>query len=142
MGFGRAFKVWWQRLHLKRTFGQRGELAAARYLKRKGYRIVARGNRAPLGELDLVAVDGRTVVFVEVKTRQTQDAGHPAEAVDTAKQRQLTRLAVDFLRSHRLLDHPARFDVVAVTWAEGKRRPTIEHYQNAFDALGRWEFYS
>jgi putative endonuclease len=142
MAFGRAFRAWWQRVHPKRTFGQRGEAAAAKYLKRKGYRIVAHGNRTPWGELDLVAVDGRTVVFVEVKTRQTQDAGHPVEAVDGAKQRQLTRLAVDFLRGHRLLEHPSRFDVVAVTWAEGQRRPMIEHFENAFDAVGQWEFFS
>jgi putative endonuclease len=133
---------WLRRLFPRKTLGQRGEAAAARFLKRLGYKIVARSNRLDPGELDLVAVDGRTVVFVEVKTRQSGDAGHPSEAVDAAKQRRLTRLAVTYLKRHRLLDYPARFDVVAVTWPDGQRHPLIEHFPNAFDAVGKGEFYS
>ncbi len=71
------------------TLGRRGERAAVKYLKRQGYIILHRGYRILGGELDVVAVDGHTVVFVEVKTRTTHDAGHPAEAVDQNKQRQL-----------------------------------------------------
>lgn len=118
----------------RQTLGQRGEAAAARFLRRRGFRIVGRGVRSGLGELDLVAVDGRTVVFVEVKTRQTGDQGHPAEAVDRAKQRRLTVLATAYLQRHGLLNHPARFDVVAVTWPDG-RRPHVEHIRNAFEAV-------
>ena len=132
---------WLQTLLGKRPLGERGERAAARYLKRRGYKILARGNRLAPGELDLVALDRDTVVFVEVKTRRSTDAGHPDEAVGPAKQRRLTRLAVTFLKRHGLLERPARFDVLAVTWPEGQR-PTIEHFQNAFDAVGRDEFYS
>ena len=116
--------------------GPRGEQAAARYLRRQGYKIVARGERSPLGEIDLVAVDGRTVVFVEVKTRESQDSGHPADAVTPDKQRRLTRLALAYLKRHRLLENPARFDVVAITWPAGARQPTIEHFRAAFDATG------
>src|SRR6267154_2058856 len=65
-----------------KTLGQRGEAAAARYLKRLGYVIVARGSHIRRGEIDLIAVDGRTIVFVEDKPRVSHDAGHPAEAVD------------------------------------------------------------
>src|SRR3954468_5252024 len=83
-----------------RPLGRRGEDAAARYLKKLGYVIVARGHRDNIGEIDLVAVDGRTVVFIEVKTRTTHDAGHPADAVDEAKQRRLTRLALSYLKRH------------------------------------------
>ena len=75
-----------------KSLGARGEAAAARLLKRKGYTIVARSDRSRLGEIDLVAVDKRTVVFVEVKTRPSHDTGHPADAVDEDKQRRLTRL--------------------------------------------------
>jgi len=125
-----------------KPLGARGEEAAARYLKRLGYRIVARSDRLKPGELDLVAIDRDTVVFVEVKTRQSAEAGHPSEAVNAAKQRRLTRAAVTFLKCHGLLESPARFDVVAVTWPAGQRHPTIEHIPNAFDAAGRWEFYS
>lgn len=116
--------------------GQRGEAAAARYLRRRGYRIVAQGDRGQLGELDLVAVKKRTVVFVEVKTRQSQAAGNPGEAVDDDKQRRLTRLALSFLKRHGLLEYPARFDIVAVTWPEGQSRPSIEHFEHAFEAVG------
>src|SRR4051794_21091119 len=65
-----------------KTLGQRGEAAAARFLKRLGYTIVGRGSHIRRGEIDLIAVDGHTIVFVEVKTRISHDAGHPAEAVD------------------------------------------------------------
>jgi putative endonuclease len=119
-----------------RSLGQRGEAEAARYLRGLGYKIVARGSRSHLGELDLVAVDGQTVVFVEVKTRESSSGGHPAEAVTAEKQRRLTRLGVAFLKRHGLLEYPARFDVVAVTWPEGARRPTIEHIASAFPATG------
>jgi putative endonuclease len=133
---------WRRRFFPEKTLGQRGEAAAEVYLRRRGYKTLARGARCGHGELDLVMLDRPTIVFVEVKTRSTHDAGHPAEAVDNEKQRRLTRLAVSFLKRHRLLEHPARFDVIAVTWAAAERRPIIEHIENAFDAVGKWEFYS
>jgi putative endonuclease len=118
-----------------RSLGERGEAFAARYLRRLGFKIVGRSVRTKLGELDLVAVDGRTVVFVEVKTRQSEDQGHPAEAVDFAKQRRLTRLATAYLQRHGLLDNPARFDIIAITWPGGRGRPQVEHIRNAFEAV-------
>lgn len=130
---------WWPRA---KTLGQRGEATAARFLEKKGYLIVARSDRMRHGELDLVAVDQRTVVFVEVKTRRSHEAGHPADAVDDDKQRQLTRLALMYLKRHHLLEYPARFDVVAVTWADDSREPVIEHYENAFPAVGKWQLFS
>ncbi|MEN6450560.1 MAG: YraN family protein [Thermoguttaceae bacterium] len=132
----------WRRLFPEKPLGRRGEDAAARFLRRRGYRILARGDQFGPGELDLVALHRKTIVFVEVKTRQSHEAGHPAEAVDDVKQRRLTRLAVSFLKRHRLLDRPARFDVIAITWPAGKWFPTIEHIKNAFEAVGRDEFYS
>lgn len=120
------------------TLGQQGEAAAARYLRRLGYKILVRGDR----ELDLVAVDGRTLVFVEVKTRRSTDAGEPADAVDQVKQRRLTRLALGYMKRHGLLAYPARFDVIAVVWPEGARRPQIEHFKNAFQAQGFDGLYS
>src|SRR5688572_13894401 len=115
-----------------KPLGRRGEDAAARYLRRLGYTIVARGHRDHIGELDLVAVDGRTLVFIEVKTRTTHDAGHPADTVDEAKQQRLTRLALSYMKRHDLLEYPARFDVIAVTWPD-RGRPTIEHFKSAFE---------
>ena len=129
----------WRRHH---SLGQRGERAAERFLRRRRYKIVARGERGRLGEIDLVAVDGRTLVFVEVKTRTSHDAGHPAEAVGPEKQQRLTRLALAYLKRHGLLEHKARFDVVAVTCAPGAKKPKIDHIQNAFDAVGRGQMFS
>jgi putative endonuclease len=131
-----------ERLSVNRSLGQRGEDAATRYLKHQGLRILERGHDSPLGELDIIAIDGRTVVFVEVKTRTSDDAGHPTEAVDDAKQRRMTRAALAYLKAHRLLDTSARFDVVAITWPANSRRPIIEHYRNAFAPVGAGQFFS
>ena len=122
--------------------GLRGEKAAARYLKRQGYIIVGHGERDRIGEIDLVAVDGKTIVFVEVKTRTAHDLGHPAEAVDRDKQRQLTRVALSYLRRHDLLEYRARFDVIAIIWPSDQKQPTIEHIQNAFEAVGSGQMFS
>lgn len=116
--------------------GARGELAAARFLRRLGYRIVARNQREWRGELDLVAVDRRTVVFVEVKSRRSADTEHPAEAVTLAKQRRVSRAALSFMKRHHLLSYPARFDVVAVIWPTDQRLPQIEHFIAAFEWIG------
>jgi putative endonuclease len=124
------------------TLGQRGERAAARFLRQHGFKIIARGQRDRVGEMDLVAVEGATVVFVEVKTRSSLQGGYPEEAVDREKQRRLTRLALGFLKRHDLLECSARFDVVAVTWPESGSRPTIEHFRGAFEAVGRRQMYS
>jgi putative endonuclease len=133
----------YRRLFPELSLGQRGERAAVKFLKRKGYKILATGDRLKhRDELDIVAADGRTVVFVEVKTRTSKLQGHPAEAVDAIKQRKLTKLAVTYLKRHGLLEYSARFDVIAIVWPEGARKPQIEHIQNAFEAVGKWEFYS
>ena len=132
-------RVAWQNYQ---SLDRRGERAAERHVRKLGYKIVARRERGRLGELDLVAVDGRTIVFIEVKTRRSHDKGLPADAVDADKQQRLTRLALAYLKRHDLLEHSARFDVIGVTWPEGAKRPTIEHYQNAFPAIGRGQMFS
>ncbi|MBN2477199.1 MAG: YraN family protein [Pirellulales bacterium] len=143
MGVGAVFSHWLSRAFPKQTLGRRGEAAAARFLKRRGYRIVARGQRLRGGEIDIVAVaPNRTIVFVEVKTRETDQLGHPAEAVNAAKQRRLTRLAVTYLKCRGLLEYASRFDVIAVIWPKGKWFPRIEHFENAFEAVGKGELYS
>ncbi len=126
----------------KKSLGDRGEDAAARFLKRQGYHILARHYDSPLGELDIVAVDGRTVVFVEVKTRRSNDAGRASDAIDQRKEQRMTQAALGYLKSNRLLEYSARFDVVAITWPENMRKPTIEHLKNAFSAVGVGQFFS
>jgi len=137
-----AISAWVGGLRPAKPLGRRGEEEAARYLRQRGWRILARSDRLKPGELDLVALDGQTVVFVEVKARTSAQSGHPSEAVGADKQRRLTRLALAYLKRHRLLDSPARFDVVAVTWPAGQAQPTIEHLQGAFEAVGPGGFYS
>lgn len=127
---------------IRRLLGNQGEQAAERYLKAQGLRILRRGLRSRRGELDLVALDGRQVVFVEVKTRLDHAAGHPVESVGPDKQRKLTELALAFLKKHGLLESPARFDVVAVTWPEHEKEPTIEHFRNAFEPPGRFQMFA
>lgn len=124
------------------SLGARGEAAAARHLRRLGYVIVARSDRSKLGEIDIIAVDGRTVVFVEVKTRTSGDTVHPSEAVDAEKQAKLTRLAISYLRRHNLLECKARFDVIAITWPDAGQTPMIEHFQNAFEPTGQYQMFS
>jgi putative endonuclease len=132
-----ARKPWW-----RRWFGSRAERVAARFLKNLGYRIVSRNYSCTLGELDLVAIDGRCVVFVEVRSTEGADPGQPAVSVDSAKQRRLTRLALHFLQARRLLDHAARFDVLALSWPADQHEPKIVHYPNAFEATGHLQMYS
>jgi putative endonuclease len=137
MAEGSPTKPWW-----RRWFGTRSERAAERYLRRLGYRTLARNYACPLGELDLVAADGKCVVFVEVRSTESTDATRPAASVDGIKQRRLTDLALHFLQKHRLLEHAARFDVLAVSWPANRRTPTIVHHRNAFEAVGRFQMYS
>ena len=121
----------------KKSLGERGEDQAARFLKRRGMRQVVRNWRTPLGELDLVMLDGAVLVFVEVKTRASDTIAPPHAAVTAAKRRKLIRLARQFVQTTAQDDRPCRFDVVSVVWPPDQKRPTIEHIANAFPAVGR-----
>jgi putative endonuclease len=118
------------RLRTELPLGRRGERAAEKYLKRNGYRIVARNFRASGAEIDLVAIDGETLVFVEVKTRRSRDAGAPEDAVDERKQMRMRRAAEAFSIQYRVGERDLRFDIVAVD-AAGKHLG-IELLRNAF----------
>ena len=128
---------WW-----RRWFGTRSERAAARFLRRLGYRILQRNYSCPHGELDLIALDGRFLVFVEVRSTSRDDTERPAASVDDAKQRRLTKLALYYLQQKRLFDCAARFDVLAISWPEQRREPVIDHHIGAFEAVGRFQMYS
>lgn len=100
--------------HWRQRTGQSGEDAAARHLTERGLRIVARNWRCRLGELDLVALEGATVIFVEVKAWRSRRFGPAAAAVDSRKQGRLVRLAQAFLQVHGWEGRSCRFDVVAL----------------------------
>ena len=114
--------------------GPAGEDIAARYLAERGFEIVARNLRSRLGEIDLVARDGGTLVFVEVKTRSGVPMAPPQLAVDARKQRRLTRLALSYLAREWLRDLACRFDVVAVTLDPEGGPPRVDHFPGAFAA--------
>jgi putative endonuclease len=114
--------------------GKSGEDLACRELQRLGYAILARRYRTRYGEIDIVARDGDTVVFVEVKARTTDRYGEPAEAVTLHKQARIAAMAEDFLARRRLAGAPCRFDVVAVTFGEAGRLK-VEVVRSAFDAV-------
>ena len=125
-----------------RQLGPAGEQAAARFLQQLGYRIVARGHRQRLGEIDLIALDGDCLVFVEVKTWSSGDDGDPSLAVDRRKQEKLSRAALVYLKRRGLLEQQCRFDVVSIVWPAGlPSRPTIRHFPSAFAAIGHGQFF-
>jgi len=126
----------------RRWFGDRSERAAAKHLKSLGYQIVARNFRCKIGELDLVAVDRQTVVFVEVRSTEGDTTEKPALSVDFAKQKRLTQLALYFLQRRKLLNQSARFDVICIAWPAAQKTPIVEHFKNAFEAVGRFQMYS
>ena len=124
----------------RKLFGQAGESAAEEYLRRKGYRILARNLRSSLGELDLVAEDGQVLVFVEVKARQTDAFGGAIHAVHHRKQEKLIQLAAQYLARHHIKNRLCRFDVILLQGPKAVA-PQIEHIQNAFEVSGgdlRW----
>ncbi len=111
--------------------GRLGERASRKYLKRQGLKFLTANFRTERGEIDLVCRDGDCLVFVEVKTRTSEEWGRPAAAVDRERRRRLTRAALDYLR---LLKKPlvkTRFDIVEVL-VEGERVSEIRHVPNTF----------
>lgn len=123
--------------HPKDDLGRWGEAQAAKFLKSRGLRVLARNVELAAGEIDLVARDGKTLVFVEVKTRTEADYGGPLGAVDARKRRKLATLARLYLAANRLDSAPCRFDVVGVVQKLLSPEPEIEYIPNAFDASGR-----
>lgn len=114
------------------TLGEIGENLACEELVRRGYAIVARRYRRRGGEIDIIALDGPTVVFVEVKARAGGEYGTGADAITWRKRARIVALATSFLVRERLLERPVRFDVVSVDLADDG--PRIEVYPGAFDA--------
>ena len=122
----------------RRSTGLKGEEAAARFLARSGYEILDKNVRTRAGEIDLVAREGKTLVFVEVKTRRDVVEGDPPQAgVHTRKQNKLGKLAQSYLRSKRLREQPCRFDVVAIVVNDEGGVKAIRHIPNAF-SVAAW----
>jgi putative endonuclease len=134
-GFSR-FPVW------RRWFGRRSERAAAKYLRRQGFRILGRNVDDRLGEIDLLALDGQTLVIVEVRSSETKSFGELAATVDLEKQRRLTNATLRFVQRRKLWNVGVRFDVLALRWPPGAREPEVRHFPQAFQSVGRYQFHS
>ncbi|UCF86109.1 MAG: YraN family protein [Desulfobacteraceae bacterium] len=111
--------------------GKLGETLALKKVKRLGYKKIIRNYRCPLGEVDLIAWDKDTLVFIEIKTRKGRSTDYAKEAVNERKKRQISKVALAYMKSNDCPDAKARFDVVAVCIGRGK--PEIEVIKNAFE---------
>ena len=117
----------------RQRLGLVGEELAAAALAARGYAILERRYATQRGEIDIVAEDGETLVFVEVRARATGEFGSAAESVTDAKKRQVVRMAIEYLARQSIANRPCRFDVVAIDRALGPD-PQIAIYPGAFDA--------
>ena len=120
----------------KKELGAKGEEIAVRYLKSRGYRIVERNYRIRFGEIDIIAEQGDDLVFIEVKTRSGTLFGSPFESVTKQKQKQLSKVALEYISKQGFHDRPARFDVVGIELQKGSETfqdAAVELLQNAFD---------
>ncbi len=113
--------------------GRKGEDAAAAYLERTGMSIVERNWSCKSGEVDIVAIDESDLVFVEVKTRRSDKAGSPEDAVAKSKQTRYVRIARAYLAHTGLIDQAVRFDVIAIM-PIADDRALLRHHRGAFDA--------
>jgi putative endonuclease len=125
--------------------GAYGERLAAEYLLRKGYFLLERSYRLKSGEIDLIAVwRKRVVVFVEVKTWaiQLDTTGGPSDAVDSDKQAKISRVAMMYMKRHKLIETtPGRADVIEIILSGPSGGPVFRHFENAFEAVGTFQFY-
>jgi putative endonuclease len=118
------------------VLGKSGENYACWELERLGYEILDRRYRTRMGEIDIVARDGETLAFIEVKARRSGRFGPPAEAVGSQKRSKLMQMASSYIFAKRLSNERCRFDVVSVTFGAGERLPKIDVFRGAFDANG------
>lgn len=121
----------------RRKLGAKGEQLALEFLKKEGYKIQEQNYRCSLGEIDLIAKDKETIVFVEVKTRKSIQYGAPEMAVNAFKKKQITRVALNYLLRKGEKNVDSRFDVVSVFLGD---KSHIELIKNAFPLKGRWMY--
>jgi len=118
----------------RRQTGETGEQIAARYLHRKGFRLLEHNYRCKIGEIDLIAEERGTLVFIEVKTRKSLVSGAPEEAVDREKKRKICRAANWYLQPWQRWPQRIRFDVIGIELDENDCVTAIRHTPNAFQA--------
>lgn len=120
------------------VLGKSGEEAAISFLKSSGYKIIARNYKVKLGEIDIIAEDKGVICFIEVKTRNSEKFGLPAEAVAGRKQKQISRVALVYLKEKSLFDKKARFDVVSIINPGASQK--IDLIKDAFELSQRYSY--
>ncbi|MBI4687390.1 MAG: YraN family protein [Nitrospirae bacterium] len=115
--------------------GREGEELAIKFLKKNGYKIIEQNYKTPLGEIDIIAKDGETLTFIEVKARESLQFGQPFEAVNYTKRKKITKVALSYIKKLKEVP-PCRFDVMSVYFKEG--RPEVELIRDAFEAAVRF----
>ena len=120
------------------SLGKQGEQIARNFLRKKGYSILESNYKTRLGEIDIIATDKGTVCFVEVKLSNSPKFGLPQERVCSFKQRQLSKVALQFLKTNDLLNKRSRFDVVSIINDPQTRVSKIDLIQNAFELDGKY----
>jgi putative endonuclease len=116
----------------RQKLGKFGEKIALQFLKTKGFTPIAKNYRLKTGEIDIIAMDGNVLVFIEVKTRQGNTHGTPLDSITWKKQRQISKVAQEYLSRNNLFEREARFDVLSVICGKNNR-PEVEHISNAFE---------
>ena len=117
-------------------FGKSAENAAAKFLKAKGYKILERNYKNRFGEIDIIAQLDGVICFIEVKARHSLNLGSPQEAVTASKQRQISRVAVSYLKENKLLERSARFDVLALLYLNSQ--PQISLITDVFELSAKF----
>ncbi len=120
-------------LNSRQEFGKEGESIAVRHLLKNGYQILAQNYRTRYGEIDIIAKEGNTLVFVEVKARRSDSFGNPKYAITFRKKHKMSMAALDYLKNTKQSHVKARFDVVVIR--SGEENPDIEIIRNAFELV-------
>ncbi len=118
-------------LNQSQQFGKKSEAIAVKHLKKQKYKILEENYRTRLGEIDIIAKDGDTIAFIEVKSRRSDHFGHPKGAITPQKQRKITMVALQYLKATGQSNARARFDVISISLLQNK--PEIELLKNAFE---------
>ncbi len=117
--------------------GKKGEDTAEKYLKKQGYRILGKNYKSPSGEIDIIALDKGTLVFIEVKTRRSDEFGPPEISVTSTKRQKIIKSAFHFLSKKRIKDTPCRFDIVSITGSPDQKEKVVKIIKDAFE-IERW----
>ncbi len=140
---GRKRRTFWQRAGqaigiLPRPLGDRGEAYAARFLRKQGMKIIARNRTHGKGEIDLIAIDGNHLVFIEVRTRSSQNYMTPENSIRYGKRKKLIATVRALLRTHGRDGLTPRIDVIAIIWPKDAKKPTTVRHHRGVIPVAAW----